>query len=442
MIYLMQYFSLFDSFGTSIQLRGYKGQTQQKTIIGGITTITVYTLSFCYFIYIMVLWQIGDIGPQVSKFNAVQNFSIYQTGDQSLLDLTFTQFQQHLDPFDEKNIILLPLLIYEIQGKQQVPINMLKNTKVSQFNSTQIQTKNLTLILSNNSDGYKQQDATIVIVDCEDKYLLQNQSCAKQELVDKFKSLADSIMYYNTIQTYNTKLKQIQTVQRKQYLSFEYTSSYNLYMQLNTANLNVEDGLLFQNLNSFKYVDDISFMNQVNSKEYNIKSLGYNYYFCFVLKLSPLVYEVDIRYQNLGQIFAMVGSIASVLMSVGILIEFLNGYYQDNILIYKILQQYFPNKIQINEIGQIINISGLQDNSQIQKLQELADSKLNILNIIYQISRIELFLIYKFGQNELLSANNFIIQTNQFEESQEMTSLDTKKFYIEDMDVFQNQGIQ
>ena len=33
----------------------------------------------------------------------------------------------------------------------------------------------------------------------------------------------------------------------------------------------------------------------------------------------------------------MVGSIASVLMSVGILIEFLNGYYQDNILIYKIL---------------------------------------------------------------------------------------------------------
>ena len=67
-------------------------------------------------------------------------------------------------------------------------------------------------------------------------------------------------------------------------------------MQMNTANLKVEDGLLFSNLKTYKYVDDISFISQVHSKEYNLKSLGYNYYFCFVIKLSPLVYEVDVRY--------------------------------------------------------------------------------------------------------------------------------------------------
>ena len=58
------------------------------------------------------------------------------------------------------------------------------------------------------------------------------------------------------------------------------------------------------------------------------------------------------------------------------------------------------------------------------------------MNIIYQISRIELFLLYKFGRNELLLANEFKIQTDQFEESQEMTTLEAKKFYIEDMEIF------
>ncbi|KAM3129601.1 hypothetical protein pb186bvf_018282 [Paramecium bursaria] len=435
----MQYLSIFDNFGTSIQLRGHKGQTQQKTIIGGLTTIIVYTLSFSYFIYILVLWQTGDIGPSIAKYNDIQNFSIYTSGEQSLFDFTFVLQEQSIDPFDQKNIILLPLLIYQIKGRQQEPINMLKNMKVSQFNSAQIQTKNLNLILSNNVEGYKQQDAMIILVDCQDKYLLVNQSCATQDLVNKFKQQANYIMYQNSIQSYNTRLKQIQTVPRKQYLAFEYTSCYNLYMQIKTANLNVEDGLLFQNLKSYKYVDDISFISQVSSQEFNLKSFGYNYYFSFLIRLSPLVYQVDVRYQNLGEIFAMVGSIASVLMSIGILIEFVNGYYQDNILIYKILQQYFPNKILINEIGQIVNIKGLQDKSQIQKLSELAETKLNILNIIYQISRMEMFLLYKFGRNELIKANLFTVQTDQFEESQEMVTLDEKRFYIEDMELFQNQ---
>ncbi|KAM3129606.1 hypothetical protein pb186bvf_018287 [Paramecium bursaria] len=437
----MQNLSLFDCFGTSIQIRGYQGETTQKSIMGGVVTLSVYTLSFCYFIYIMILWQAGEIGPTVGRYNEVQNYSIYQSGEQSLLDFIFYPFENYIDPFQEQNIILMPLLMYEISGKLTQPKSLLQNIKVSQYNSSLIQTTNLTLILSNIANQ-NYQDAQIYIVDCDEKYLYEKQQCASQEIVDKFKQQVNYIYFYNSIQTFNTKLKQIQTVQKKQYLAFDFNDCYNLYMQMNSANLNVEDGLLFQNLNFYQYIDDISILSQVQSKEFNLKSLGINYYFCFVLKLSPIAYQVDVRYQNLGEIFAMVGSIASVLMSVGILMEYLNGYYQDNILIYKILSQYFPNKIQINEIGQITEIKGLQDYQQIKKLQELAEGKLNILNIIYSISRLELFLLYKFGRNELVQANDFVIQCNQFEETQEMNTLDPKKFYIEDMELFPNQHVQ
>ena len=53
----------------------------------------------------------------------------------------------------------------------------------------------------------------------------------------------------------------------------------------------------------------------------------------------------------------------------------------------------------------------------------------------------ELFLLHKYGRSDLLLANDFIIQTDQFEESHELNSLDAKKFYIEDMEIFANENI-
>ncbi|KAM3129598.1 hypothetical protein pb186bvf_018279 [Paramecium bursaria] len=216
-------------------------------------------------------------------------------------------------------------------------------------------------------------------------------------------------------------LLKLSSVQNDQFVPLDMTINKQfITIQMNSVNLTIEDGLILQNKNQLSYIDSVSITSQQTSKSINMKIYGFDYCLCFILRLSPIVQQVSLRYSNLGEIFAMVGSIASALMGLGILVEQINSYYKDNLLIQLILEQYFAKKVEINKMGQIKNIKGLQDLNKIKSLQQIAE---------------KMFLTQKFGRNEIIQANDFIIQTNQFEESVEMNSRESFQFFIEDMNL-------
>jgi hypothetical protein len=64
LITMQNLFKKLDLFGINLHLIIDQDTTFQS-IVGAILSVCVYTLSFVYFVYVMVLWGNGDIIPRL-----------------------------------------------------------------------------------------------------------------------------------------------------------------------------------------------------------------------------------------------------------------------------------------------------------------------------------------------------------------------------------------
>ncbi|KAM3134429.1 hypothetical protein pb186bvf_013542 [Paramecium bursaria] len=381
----------------------------------------------------MIIWQQGEFQPNTVKFSQASNYSKLDLQNEPIFDLTFWKYKDDLiDPFQEQNNILMPLIISITNGIQDNAKSLLGNLSKSTYGSDLIQLKDLKLIHNVNYQNDPRTEVMIVVIKCEKQYLKLNQTCASDDIIQSYNNQGPNHVTFSIyMKTYNK--------------AAGFSQERNIHgarLIINVPDIGKHQIIIYYYQRWFafsesQYVDDVSFISQSLSSDYGKQFMGIDSQFSFMLRLDPIYTQNIIRYLNIGEILAMVGSIVSVLMSLGIAIQQINKYCLQNYLNYQVLNQYMPSQFQRNIFGKIFKIKALtqqQSNRVIPQLIEIAQRKFDIINLVYQISRIELFLIKNFGKSELLKANQYELKLEQ--QDQESQSIKQESFSINDIELF------
>ncbi|KAM3126772.1 hypothetical protein pb186bvf_021125 [Paramecium bursaria] len=425
-----------DLFGIPITLKAFDNQRIFKSNIGGITTFFIYSFYLSYLIYVLILWQTNQIQPTSVRFSEGKNITSFNFQEDTIFEICYWKYSEGIvDPFSEQDNVLMPLLMYYLDGVQQPPVSLLSNTRKSKYNSSLIQVNNLYLTTNNNFEqNIRRQEGFIIIIDCDETYLVKGQSCASQEHVKLFKQQINYISFFTYVQTFNTHNINTQKVSYEYYMSLEYDTTFMMSVQLQQVRTFVNVGILFQNVLQFNYIESYETFFQQQSLESSVRLQGRQFYLGYQLRLNPMEINQDIRYSNIGEILAQVGSILSVLMMFKSLIQYYQNIILDNIIYYQVLNQWFPDQIRVNKFGVISSVAGYKQKYQLDKFTNLAASKLDVINIIHQIQRIELVLIKNFGRNELQEANSYVIQPHALLGTENPYEREAE-FYLEDLKI-------
>ncbi|KAM3131218.1 hypothetical protein pb186bvf_016676 [Paramecium bursaria] len=401
----LQHIKKADLFGVNYKPKITLNEHEQQSVLGGCITIALYSICFAYFLYVIVQWQIGKILPGTSTISRAVNYQEFTYNHTDLFELQYWRYNPaFMDPFDPQNIVLLPIAFVFMDGTIIETKNLLTNeTKISEvLNARNIKMDSLKLVQNVDSqlksDTPPQQEVLITLVACNEKYLNEGQKCANQTDITRFwEQGVQYIGFWLNLNQFNIYTKQIETVKKKIYISFEETSNLNGQFILKPVQLTTDDGFLFENINVSNFISDASILTATTSKDYLKKMLGLQTYFSIFLRIDPIIEQVQVTYPKLGQVLAEVGSISSTLLMIRVIIILVNQHILDERIIKRIIKMQHPF-LQLDKEPKL----------NLNKLKPQAKQKLIITEIIYDIIKIQNFLEHRFGKLALSDSDSRI----------------------------------
>lgn len=118
-------FRKIDSFGVEFNPAiNNKMHFSYKTILGGIFSLIIYSLSAAYFVYEMYRWMSMDMVPIVTTEIHSFNDDIINLLDESNASIEFEIYntangQDLINPFNQSQLVLTPILKNYSNGKEQ-----------------------------------------------------------------------------------------------------------------------------------------------------------------------------------------------------------------------------------------------------------------------------------------------------------------------------------
>ncbi|CAD8125118.1 unnamed protein product [Paramecium sonneborni] len=401
----MKYIQMADIFGVPYKQQITLKEKVQKSILGGISSIILILVGFAYLIYVMNQWINNNILPKSTSTMKVDNYSEILFDNEQLFEFCYWKYDQsQVDPFRMKRNILTPIGIYFIGGIPQKPFSLLQeNQKQSAYNTTLMSVDNLQLI--QNSNFNKELNATkelmILIASCNETLLNVGYECAsKEEIEDFFKSSVNYISFRLNLKQYDPYNQQFEIVKKEYYLSFDYEIAQQGQLILTQTKATIDTGIIFGKFDSKSYVYNAQQVTSSTSKNFWQTLLVQESYLNLFIRLDPMSYDTQIVYPKLGEILAQVGSIINMLMIIQYAIYHYNERILDCDFIDKVLKFYFYDYADLKKSKNKI------DQEACQELIQQARKKLVYTNIIYELSRIQLFLLNYFGRNLLEQTHN------------------------------------
>ncbi|CAD8112412.1 unnamed protein product [Paramecium primaurelia] len=394
-----------DIFGVPYRQQITLDEKVQKSVLGGISSLILILVGFGYLIYVMNEWINFNILPKSSSTMKVDNYSQILFDNEQLFEFCYWKYDQsQIDPFRMKRNILTPVGIYFIDGIPQKPFSLLtENQKQSIYNTTLMSINNLQLI--QNSNFNKELNATkelmIVITSCNQTLMNEGYECAsEEEIQDFFKSSVNYISFWLNLKQYDPYTQAFEVVKKQYYMSFDYEIAQQGQLILTQTKATIDTGILFGKFYSKSYVYNAQLVTSATSKNFWQTLLVQQSYFNLFIRLDPMSYDTQIVYPKLGEILAQVGSIISMLMIIQYAIQHYNERILDCNFIDKVLKFYFI------DYGYLKQSKNKLDKETCQELIQSARKKLVYTNIIYELSRIQLFLLYHFGRTPLEQTHN------------------------------------
>ncbi|KAM3131220.1 hypothetical protein pb186bvf_016678 [Paramecium bursaria] len=409
--YNMKYIKKVDQFGVNFKARISIDDNEQRSYLGGMVTITLYSICAAYFLYVLIQWQIGKILPGTSSISKAVNYQSYTFHNNDLIEFSYWRYSNDLiDPFDPQNIIVLPLAVRFINGIPQDPISLLTDSnKTSIYNSRMISMNELLLAQNvkalTNQDELPIQEVLLVLANCDPSFLYGGQKCGSSDDIDKFWEQAVQYMsFWIKLKQFNIYTKETETVNKQIYMPIARTQNTNGQFIFKPVQLTADDGFLFENQEFRKYLSDVNVLTTSTPLKFFNKILGFDSYFSIFLRIDPIVEEVQVTYPKLGQILAEVGSISSTLLFIKYLILRINNKILERRLLRRIVQIYYPN------ITTNIDCFASQNTIK-RKLRQ----KLVVTNIIKDIAKIQQFIEFKYGRCAIHQSRESLRLTNQYQ---------------------------
>ncbi|CAD8076202.1 unnamed protein product [Paramecium sonneborni] len=398
-------------------------QSIYKSALGGLVTLLIFSASLAYSIWILYQWQINQLSPKISN-------SIY-TSDYRLLDMNydiiklyFWRFNEEMiDPFEEK--ILLPLVMYTTNFSfTQLEALQLSNETSIDGKSKYIIPKMSLAFQEINGELYTTTEMYIQIVKCSEVYLKPNEKCASQEVIEKFyqQSLNIVIMqiHYKSL---DSKDGSEQTSLQEFYIQLEQQNCYTLNTFLQSSFYEIRDSFLFGTPKYVEYINGALIQPQTNSFEYCKLAYENDVLGLIYIVMKGNQVKMIFEYPHAGDLLANIGSIVSVLFMIKYLIIIANQYFLNQQIINQLIELYYPEFkhifIQKNWKRQIklvkyqnnqIDLEGFK--SFYTKIHDQMSSKFSFINLLYELSRIQILIRSTKNRDEFRKSHQIGIKLN------------------------------
>ncbi|CAD8158543.1 unnamed protein product [Paramecium octaurelia] len=407
-----------DLFSIPVPVLTTDAKSQYSSSYSGLISIIASVLSIAYFVYVIQEWANGNIPPTITTNQQAQAYS------EQVLEDNFIQFRSNdpsnHDPFKRKNNIITPLLFTVENYKIITAPTPLFSDENQPFT---VGLKKGTLVVNNLNDqiddqSYKpSKNYLLIFIECLDQYLDENSNCASQEEIDQYMSEYHGFLaIIMKLEQYNYKKDQKEYIIKQAFQAL--SPAYIQYTQISIQQkeINIDNGLLFENQINHNLINDFQIINQSIDNQYiqNIASsfstqkFELNAIFAYQISIDNLQISERIIQPKLSAVLAYIGSIVQVIFLLKYLAIFINNQQFKEEMQTEILQMYYPKlknvKVKRNALGKIISTNqGNEDNPNAQFIKQyqdhldLAFKKLRLINIIYELSRIELLLEKHFG---------------------------------------------
>ncbi|CAD8148933.1 unnamed protein product [Paramecium pentaurelia] len=431
----MNYLSFIDIFGVEFRQQINLHVKSQKSVIGGITSLFILIASFGYLAYIINQWIQFNLLPKLTntmKADSTQELLYFE--DESLFEFSYWKYQnEQVDPFNQYNNIITPIGIYFDSDNESENISFLNQDEIiSKYGTKKFGLNQIRLSQS--------RELMIVLVKCDHSYLSGNQSCASdKEIDDFFTSAVNYFEFQLNFKQFNSQTQQFELFKRTYYFSLDQVIATQSQISLKQTQAYIDNGILLDSIQQEIFVQDAQILTTSSSLSLWQNMLGVDTYFTITLRLDPISNELYIVYPKIGEVLAQVGSIVNVLLMLKYIILYYNEKILDRSLIDQVLSFYFA------DYKQLKNSKVDQDKKACSILVEQAQKRLVYINIIYELSRIQMFLQHQFGRKKLQESHSFGIllkPTNRnfnqdfdqelIEISQEHSDEENKTFLIKD----------
>ncbi|KAM3135727.1 hypothetical protein pb186bvf_012124 [Paramecium bursaria] len=391
-----------DQFGVPLQLKIMNNDKTKKTFIGGIITLTIFSLSLGYLISNMICWLEGGLPPIITT-NLQMAESINYTFQKNSIQLgILNQTDNDIDPFDQNNNILTPIL-FEFEGNQVLNTYSIftdQQTIVKHVygSKTILTTSNVDLQYNSASDYLR--SFVIVLKRCEKEFLNESQKCASEEMMSQYflDNKQQSILQLSVmLEQFDSLTMQKISIPQTYYLAF--TPQLPQYTQLSfqATNVQVNKGVIFDSITKSSYLSGMQVITQAVGSNFYNKMIGDGAIYSFVFTFSRISSDMAVTYPNLGVVLASVGSIVQLLLLLQYIALGYNEFKLEEQLLHEIITYIKPSirdyKVKFNIIGQIASVKSIKGEDQdiksfreiYAKLKSEASQWLSILHILKEI---------------------------------------------------------
>ncbi|KAM3131209.1 hypothetical protein pb186bvf_016667 [Paramecium bursaria] len=403
---------------------------QYKTRTGALISLIIVILSIIYSIYILYQWLSFEFLAKVTQQSSIiENDRVIE-----LENIDFKLYSWNKDtinPFDTKKNVLSPYLI--------------SNNNLSSYTS---------LYQFVNDDEYKFSPQLSLSYQSEFYILFQicNETgdyiCAsKDEIEQFFNQQGNEIWIFMNFKVVNPTSFKTETYTRYYTMSIDKNQCLTQRLQLQPYRFELSSSYFFNDFSyQYAYGDTIqqTYVNSLNycSKTYQQKDVIGVVYFAVDQKLTVQKYQ----YPQIGEVFAQIGSIVSVLFVIQyIMIEF-NRKYMIEELLSQLILQYYPEMSQYvvkkGVFGQIQKVIHKSKQIDIQSykifmkdVQSKLEIKLSYVNLLYEVSRMQFLLQTFMPRQNLYKSHALGIKVKYREEAKLHIILDnhTKSLSNEEM---------
>ncbi|CAD8190292.1 unnamed protein product [Paramecium octaurelia] len=413
MLYFLQ---SIDQFGVQQKLQIPPINPTQKSVFGGLVTLTLYSISLGYFLFQFVDWQQNNKLPKVTSLQQQINVEQKLNLQGVFAEISYFQELSHqIDPFDPQNMILQPLLVSSSSYYDQTIINTTFQSRKTSEGKTQNTLFIEDIVISNSpisSSEHKYINYQLTFGYCNPDLLQSGQNCANLDLINKF-FLQDNyfqIMIY--LEQFDPRSKQITKIPKFFVFEMMQKSYFQNIFTLKSTDLILDDGFLFPNSNQQTYLSDLSVITTQFDQEYAQKTYGQEIIAVLYFNLDQIKTVNMVEYPKISEILADTGSIISWILSISCIVS----KYNENLSVEKtqkdIITMYYHDFndfiIQKNWMGHIIKVNykgkeyDLKKSEEIiNKLDTIAIKKMNYLNLQNEVAKLQLILQEHLGVQQI-----------------------------------------
>ncbi|CAD8115583.1 unnamed protein product [Paramecium sonneborni] len=400
-----------DVFGVPIFLLTNKNNPLYQSKLGGIVTVGL---------------GIIQIAPNISTKKQTLGYTEFQLQD-STLQISLQDFSGDVDPFQQQNNIITPLLFTYIDKTIYEEPIALYNTLEQPY---LIQLNNASLILNTLDQQdvklQKQKQYLIVLARCSNVFAVNGSYCADENTINTYLSKYHGFLFFNIkLSQFNYRTKDFEYFNKLYYTSFDVNLPQYSQILLKQQETIIDSGIVLNNYERFSFLNDYEFINQVIDNSFSQKIINtmsnftYNFdsYGCYLIRIDNISIKEEITHPKLGQILAQIGSIVQLIFLLKHIVLYYNTKLLENELLNEIITMYYPEfkvfqldifnkfKFPIDKNNDQFkpSISNLQD--KYFNLKTRAKEKCKLNNILYEISRIQFILQQQFGDIVLLQSH-------------------------------------